>query len=51
MAVPGRPLPAWQSGYLDIHHINTGRGNAAFFVFPDGINVLVDAGELDPTEP
>ena len=50
-AVPGRPLPAWQPGYLDIHHINTGRGNAAFFVFPDGTNLLVDAGELDPTEP
>ncbi|MBE7169159.1 MAG: hypothetical protein INR73_01120 [Williamsia sp.] len=50
-AVPGQPLPAWRPGYLDLHHINTGRGNAAFFVFPDGTNLLVDAGELDPTEP
>ena len=48
-AVPGKPLPAWQPGYLDLHHINTGRGNAAFFIFPDGTNMLVDAGELDPT--
>jgi hypothetical protein len=23
-----QPLPAWQEGQLDIHHINTGRGNA-----------------------
>ena len=50
-AAPGRPLPAWKEGYLDIHHINTGRGNSAFIVFPDGTNMLVDAGELDPTEP
>lgn len=48
---PGKPLPPWQPGYLDIHHINTGRGNAAFFILPDGTNLLVDAGELDPTEP
>lgn len=51
VAVPGQQLPSWQPGYLDIHHINTGRGNAAFCIFPDGTNLLVDAGELDPTEP
>jgi len=45
----GRPLPAWQEGMLDLHHINTGRGNAAFFIFPDGTTLLFDAGELDPT--
>ncbi len=50
-ATPGHSLPAWQKGYLDIHHINTGRGNAAFFILPDGTTLLVDAGELDPTEP
>jgi hypothetical protein len=47
--VPGQPLPDWKPGYLDLHHINTGRGNAAFFILPDGTNLLVDAGELDPT--
>src|SRR3954469_18359932 len=47
----GKPLPPWQEGYLDLHHINTGRGNAAFFIFPDGTTMLVDAGELDPTNP
>ncbi len=49
--VPGQPLPPWQPGLLDLHHINTGRGNAAFFILPDGTNLLVDAGELDPTAP
>jgi len=48
-ATPGQPLPAWQPGYLDLHHINTGRGNSAYFIFPDGTSLLVDAGELDPT--
>ncbi|MEO5891592.1 MAG: hypothetical protein ABIQ31_15180 [Ferruginibacter sp.] len=47
----GKPLPAWQKGYLDLHHINTGRGNAAFYILPDGTTVLFDAGELDPTNP
>jgi len=47
----GKPLPAWQEGYLDLHHINTGRGNAAFYILPDGTTLLFDAGELDPTNP
>ncbi len=51
VATPGQALPEWRDGYLDIHHINTGRGNAAFCVFPDGTNFLIDAGELDPTQP
>ncbi|MES2902431.1 MAG: MBL fold metallo-hydrolase [Pseudomonadota bacterium] len=37
-------LPAWQPGYLDIHHIGTGRGNATFIVMPDGTSMLIDAG-------
>jgi beta-lactamase superfamily II metal-dependent hydrolase len=47
----GEPLPVWQEGYLDLHHINTGRGNAAFYILPDGTTILFDAGELDPTNP
>ena len=42
--VPGTPLPAWQKGYLDLHHINTGRGSSAYYIFPDGTTMLVDAG-------
>lgn len=44
-------LPAWQPGFLDIHHINTGRGDAAFMVFPDGTTMLVDAGDMSETHP
>ncbi len=38
----------WQPGYFDIHHINTGRGNSTFFIFPDGTTMLLDAGDLNP---
>jgi hypothetical protein len=44
----GQKLPLWQPGYLDIHHINTGHGDAAFYIFPDGTTMLLDAGEMDP---
>ncbi len=43
----GEPLPAWSPGYFYIHHISTGRGNATYFVFPDGTTLLIDAGEAD----
>ncbi|MBQ9463618.1 MAG: MBL fold metallo-hydrolase [Bacteroidales bacterium] len=43
--VVGSPLPAWQEGYLDIHAINSGRGECTFFILPDGTTLLVDAGE------
>lgn len=46
-----RKLPKWQPGFLDIHHINTGRGDAAFMVFPDGTTILVDAGDMSETHP
>ncbi|MBB5712725.1 ribonuclease BN (tRNA processing enzyme) [Sphingomonas xinjiangensis] len=46
-ATPGK-LPAWSSGYFYIHHISTGRGNATYFVMPDGTTMLIDAGEADP---
>lgn len=41
----GEPFSSWQEGYLDIHHINTGKGDAAFFMLPDGTTMLVDAGQ------
>ena len=41
-------LPAWTKGNLDIHHISTGRGNAAYLIMPDGTTMLIDAGETDP---
>lgn len=36
---------------LDLHHINTGMGDAAYYIFPDGTTMLVDAGELPPNAP
>ncbi|HEX8020328.1 hypothetical protein [Mucilaginibacter sp.] len=43
-------LPAWQDGQLDIHFINTGRGNSSFLVFPDGTTMLIDAGDMNANE-
>src|SRR5262245_62150753 len=41
----GAALLPWSPGTLDIHHINTGRGNATLLVLPDGTTLLVDAGD------
>ncbi|MBQ9137910.1 MAG: MBL fold metallo-hydrolase [Alistipes sp.] len=42
----GKALPAWSEGELDIHLINTGRGECCFYILPDGTTLLVDAGEI-----
>ncbi len=44
--VVGSPLALWSEGNLDIHFINTGRGECAFYILPDGTTLIVDAGEL-----
>jgi beta-lactamase superfamily II metal-dependent hydrolase len=44
-------LPLWSEGYLDIHHINTGKGESSFFIFPDGTTMLVDAGATARPKP
>ena len=38
-------LPAWSPGVLELHHIDTGRGNATCVLGPDGTSLLIDAGE------
>lgn len=43
----GKPLPRWERGMLDIHQINTGTGDAALFVFPDGTTLLLDAAGVN----
>ena len=45
-AQESKPLPPWSRGTPDIHQISTGHGNAAFYVFPDGTTMLVDAGAV-----
>ncbi len=39
----GKPLTAWQEGELDVHFINTGRGESIWQILPDGTTVLIDA--------
>jgi beta-lactamase superfamily II metal-dependent hydrolase len=43
-------LPAWEEGQMDIHFINTGRGNSSFLIFPDATTMLIDAGDMNATE-
>lgn len=43
--------PAWAEGILEIHHISTGRGDAAFMIMPDGTTLLIDAGDTSETHP
>lgn len=38
-------LPEWKEGYLDIHTIATGRGDAALVIMPDGTTMMIDAGD------
>ena len=40
----GKTLPDWSEGYLDIHAINTGRGECTLLILPDGTTMLVDTG-------
>ena len=44
-------LEPWSKGVLDVHQISTGRGNAAFVVFPDGTTLLFDAGDAGDIVP
>ncbi|MDR2705014.1 MAG: MBL fold metallo-hydrolase [Planctomycetaceae bacterium] len=44
-------FPDWQEGFLDIHHISTGRGNATFMIAPDGTTLLIDAGDMSDGRP
>lgn len=44
-------FPSWEEGVMEIHHINTGRGDVAFCIFPDGTTLLVDAGDTSETHP
>jgi hypothetical protein len=43
--VVGQRLPTWTPGTLDIHQIDTGRGNSALLILPDGTSLLLDAGD------
>ena len=38
-------LPRWEEGFLDIHTIATGRGDACLIIMPDGTTMMIDAGD------
>jgi hypothetical protein len=40
----GEELEAWQRGWVEIHHVSTGRGNCVLVIGPDGTSLMVDAG-------
>ena len=42
----GKTLSPWAEGCLDIHAINSGRGECTFFIMPDGTTLCCDAGEI-----
>ncbi|WP_053975874.1 ComEC/Rec2 family competence protein [Mangrovimonas xylaniphaga] len=44
-------FPSWEEGVMEIHHINTGRGDACFVIMPDGTTLLIDAGDTSETHP
>ena len=46
----GKALPAWSEGCLDIHFVNSARGECCFYILPDGTTLIVDAGELKESE-
>mmetsp|Transcript_11895 Transcript_11895/g.39157 ORF Transcript_11895/g.39157 Transcript_11895/m.39157 type:complete len:482 (+) Transcript_11895:65-1510(+) len=41
-----KPLPPWEAGFFDIHHIRAGSSESTLFRLPDGTSLLVDAGEI-----
>src|SRR4030042_2516949 len=47
----GDRIPDWKDGYLDIHFINTGKGECIFLVMPDGTTMMVDAGYTTRPKP
>jgi len=44
----GTTMDPWQHGFLEIHHISTGRGNSMLAILPDGTSLMLDAGALKP---
>ena len=46
----GVVLPAWEEGCLDIHSINSGRGECFYYILPDGTTMLVDCAGAPPME-
>jgi len=50
-SLPPPALEPWKSGFLEIHHIATNRGNSTLLILPDGTTMMVDAGALYGSTP
>ena len=48
--VIGKTLDRWSEGSLEIHSINTGRGESFFYILPDGTTMLIDASGANPLD-
>ena len=50
-AVPtANSLRPWREGEMDIHLINSARGECNFVIMPDGTSIIIDAGEIGENE-
>lgn len=43
-------LRPWRKGEMDIHLINSARGECNFVIMPDGTSIIIDAGEIGENE-
>ena len=43
-------LRPWKKGEMDIHLINSARGECNFVIMPDGTSLVIDAGEIGENE-
>ncbi len=50
-ALSQEKYPGWKKGEMDLHFIYTGRGEANFYIFPDGTSMLTDLGDHQATVP
>lgn len=50
-ALAQEKYPGWKKGEMDLHFIYTGRGEANFYIFPDGTSMLTDVGDYQASAP
>ena len=48
--IVGQQFDKWTKGYLEIHSVNTGRGESFFYILPDGTTLLIDASGANPLD-
>ena len=48
--IVGQQFDKWTKGFLEIHSVNTGRGESFFYILPDGTTLLIDASGANPLD-